>query len=1129
MNSMKMYSMILKSSIACFAAVMLLGGATTQAQTYCSSGLGGSTYDAAIYGVSIAGTTLNNPTPGNPYLYNLYPTAGSTTCTLIQGYSYNITISQGGSTGASANMYVWIDFNHNGIYEPSEYFEIGTYVPSSSTALISVPSSAHTGLTGMRVRTTDPFYGSLGGGNACSYSATGETEDYMITIDTSALCSGMPTAGAISGPDSVCPAQPFSLFATGGTVAVGITYQWKSRPAGAGAYTAISGATDASYTASTLPAATDFKLFVTCSTHTDSTTAFTVTTNSFTHCYCGDSSTLGGSPFNATLDSVAIAGTTLNNSYYPFTNPHSYSSYPASGSTTAHLQQGGVYTMTLRVPDYYGGANAVVWIDYNHNGVFDSAEFAALPAPTTLYGSIVINVPFTALTGNTGMRVRSLDIFSFPYSLGPDSACAGVLYSSGETEDYIITIDTTLPCSGTPVAAVISGPDSICAADTFFVAAGGYTIASGLSYQWQSSPSGLGSFTDIAGATDLSYMGIGIAAATDFQLKVTCSASGLSAVSNIVTIYRKSFVNCYCDSASLGGWGFANQIDSVSIIGTTLNNGTPGNSNQYSAFPASGTTTAVIQQGGSYSMVTQIGNPNSSVGFWIDYDHSGTFDTSEWTLISDNGMGILSAYFTVPATAITGQTRLRIRSGNPLMITPTDACTFEFAGETEDYYITIDTALPCTGMPVVGTINGPDSICNSDSVLLSLSISSLSSGLSFQWLSSPAGAGTYTAIAGATGTFYTAAVTAATDYKLVVTCSYSGLSDTTPSHRVNLRSFFGCYCSPQNGTTLNSYGVNMMLNAVIPTTSFDATSIVVPVTTGYVQEPATVASNTAILIPGNLYSMSVTIDSMTYYYSYAAAWIDFNQNGIFDASEYIALNTLGACSPCGTYSGAFTVPSTTMYGQTGMRIRASEYSMLISNSSCLNIYNGETADFVVTVGSTCDTVTGLNIAYLGSNMVTISWNAATGATGYEYVLNTSSAIPTGSGNVTSLTSVSVSALTPGTLYYVHVRVNCGGTYSQWITIPVTTANAGVSNLSGNSGVSVMAYPNPVRKDVTVKISGSQGGNPELSVLDMTGRILETQKVNGTVFVFDLSQFPAGVYFIQYKDERNNQTLKIVKQ
>ena len=87
----------------------------------------------------------------------------------------------------------------------------------------------------------------------------------------------------------------------------------------------------------------------------------------------------------------------------------------------------------------------------------------------------------------------------------------------------------------------------------------------------------------------------------------------------------------------------------------------------------------------------------------------------------------------------------------------------------------------CSGTPTAGTVcPSVDSACTSSyTSVLSLCGASGASGLTYQWQVSSDGI-TYSNVSGATNATYTVTVTANVWYKCTLTCTYSGLSATTP-------------------------------------------------------------------------------------------------------------------------------------------------------------------------------------------------------------------------------------------------------------------------------------------------------------------------------------------------------------
>ncbi len=85
--------------------------------------------------------------------------------------------------------------------------------------------------------------------------------------------------------------------------------------------------------------------------------------------------------------------------------------------------------------------------------------------------------------------------------------------------------------------------------------------------------------------------------------------------------------------------------------------------------------------------------------FWIDYNHNNNFsDSGElvWTsTVADN---FDTGIFTIPSSALSGNTRIRVRS--LYGASPTDACIVYSYGEAEDYLINIDTPPVVFNIPI---------------------------------------------------------------------------------------------------------------------------------------------------------------------------------------------------------------------------------------------------------------------------------------------------------------------------------------------------------------------------------------------------------------------------------------------
>lgn len=130
---------------------------------------------------------------------------------------------------------------------------------------------------------------------------------------------------------------------------------------------------------------------------------------------------------------------TINNSTLEGCGLNGYNWY-ADQSTT--LVKGEKYVITVQVGivgrddvSSYGGDNLRVWVDWNGNGAFVNTGFERIVTDNIggAAGSYTFQVPNTAVTGNTRMRVQLLRSNKNSYQ-----PCGSFVF--GETEDYTLNI-----------------------------------------------------------------------------------------------------------------------------------------------------------------------------------------------------------------------------------------------------------------------------------------------------------------------------------------------------------------------------------------------------------------------------------------------------------------------------------------------------------------------------------------------------------------------------------------------------------------------------------------------------------------------------------------------------------------
>lgn len=98
---------------------------------------------------------------------------------------------------------------------------------------------------------------------------------------------------------------------------------------------------------------------------------------------------------------------------------------------------------------------------------------------------------------------------------------------------------------------------------------------------------------------------------------------------------------------------------------------------------------------------------------------------------------------------------------------------------------------------------------------------------------------------------------------------------------------------------------------------------------------------------------------------------------------------------------------------------------------------------VVAVPS-CTAPAGLAASNVTTSSADLNWNSISGVSGYEYVIDQTSALPAGTGTAVTTNSCAAAGLNPGTVYYAHIRTDCGSGYSTWTTTSFTTVAGCVS-------------------------------------------------------------------------------------
>ncbi len=389
-----------------------------------------------------------------------------------------------------------------------------------------------------------------------------------------------------------------------------------------------------------------------------------------------------GCDFGDDIKDVILQGDVLpgiNN----LNTPCGLSAYTDYTSMSAALTAGFTYSGNVTTNYNYPDENVRVWIDYNNDGVFQATEEIGTLAniSNTSTGAFTFTVPITQATGARRMRVR-LVYYEMPSTIDP---C--LIYDYGETHDYTVNITASTPCTGTPTAGTLPATLGVCAAVPFTIAATGSTLAGNMGNQWQSrTPAGTGTWINVTGATSASYTNlVGISVPTDYRYIAKCNTSGLSDTTTVMALSINAPNTCYCTPTSTNASTYINDFFTTGAITNVSNMGSGYSAGGYGNFTAITPNVAQIHTG---TVTFNANYTGSTFGtkVWVDWNQNGSFaDPGEEVYVSSTYVASASGTFTVPTTAMSGNTRMRIGINYDNGTGPINACENINGGEYEDY------------------------------------------------------------------------------------------------------------------------------------------------------------------------------------------------------------------------------------------------------------------------------------------------------------------------------------------------------------------------------------------------------------------------------------------------------------
>ena len=467
------------------AVALLLAGATSHAQTssYCATNLGGACGNNDITALSITGTTLNATgltcTAAGSQAYTAYPATGATTATLSGGVPYTLSATLSGASIVS----VWVDYNHNFVFDASEWTQVTTNSPTSTPVSVQllVPVGAVQGQTALRIRSRSA--GSPNGAaDACTQFFSGETKDFTVTIGAPAACpvvtgvsvTGITATGATLGftpgagagsytvtvtpaggaPTTLTPAPTGSPVALAGLTA-GTAYT-VSIVGNCGGANGSSGAATVSFTTACVaaPYAT-----------VNNTTAYNQDFEATWLSQCGtkdapgvnwrNTPTTGDNSWRREDDGVSANWTSTSGGYTPAGSPlggtsahsarfHTYDT-PEQGTGLLDLYVNmagtlGTPTLSFDHINISGSDSLKVYVSTNGGGTFTAAPVAAFTTAST-WTRRTVALP-TGLTATTIIRLRASSDYGFS-DMGVDNVSVTYISCPPVTAASVTGVTTT--------------------------------------------------------------------------------------------------------------------------------------------------------------------------------------------------------------------------------------------------------------------------------------------------------------------------------------------------------------------------------------------------------------------------------------------------------------------------------------------------------------------------------------------------------------------------------------------------------------------------------------------------------------------------------------------------------------
>ncbi|MBK8561876.1 MAG: hypothetical protein IPN76_00590 [Saprospiraceae bacterium] len=321
---------------------------------------------------------------------------------------------------------------------------------------------------------------------------------------------------------------------------------------------------------------------------------------------------------------------------------------------------------------------------------------------------------------------------------------------------------------------------------------------------------------------------------------------------------------------------------------------------------------------------------------WVDLNHDGDFADAGETVFEGiktkpaNGTATatLMGNISIPASAMTGDTRMRVSMKRGAYATPCETLPF---GEVEDYAVSIGSG----GGSCAISVQVSNISCNGNYAIATLLVTAQNAG-GQGWVAVVGTPGGPVYVTGLYGEPKTASFYKGTDNAAYVNVFDPNISSCITNVVLNCPAI-GQYCESKSNFPWEDWISKVKLNSLDNTSGKSTYSDFTALSTN--------------LQKGQSYTVTLTTGYSYFTWDeYWRVWIDFNHDGVFSTPDEVVQQRVLSAPAAGTsnasVSGSINIPTSALSGSTRMRVSMKRGSYA---SACETLPFGEVEDYTVNI------------------------------------------------------------------------------------------------------------------------------------------------------------------------------------